>query len=65
MAAGRVGRGKNAVRNLDTDLRLIETSQDIYIVHCSENNRQDYRKFKTKAKSKSSKASRSNDCAIQ
>jgi hypothetical protein len=29
MAAGRIGRGKNAVRNRDTGLRLIETSQDI------------------------------------
>ena len=29
MAAGRIGRGKNTVRNRDTGLRLIETSQDV------------------------------------
>ena len=42
------------MRNRDTGLGLIETSQDIYMVQCSEN---DYKKLKTKAKKQSSKTS--------
>ncbi len=34
-----IGRGKNMVRNRDTGLRLIETSQNIYIVQSSKNRR--------------------------
>jgi len=34
-----IGRGKNMVRNRDTGLRLIETSQSIYIVQCSKHRR--------------------------
>ena len=34
-----IGRGKNVVRNRDTGLRLIETSQNIYIVQCSRDRR--------------------------
>ena len=50
MAAGRFERGKNTVRSRDSGLRLIETSQDIYILYNAAELGEDYRTFKTKAK---------------
>jgi hypothetical protein len=55
-------RKENTVRNRDTHLRLIETSQDIYIVRCRE---QQARLQKIQDQSKPSKAYRSKDCATQ
>jgi hypothetical protein len=47
------GRGKNTVRNRDTGLRLIESSQDIYIFYDAvRTTGEDYRKFKTKSNKK-------------
>ncbi len=60
-AAERIRRGKNMVRNRDTGLRLIETSQNIYIVQRSEH----YRTFKTKQIRGSLKAPHPKDCALQ
>ncbi len=51
MATGRTERGKSMVRNRDTCLGPIETSEDIYILYnTAATTDENYRKLKIKAK---------------